>query len=440
MIRTGVALSLLLAVGCANAAIGDRDAGDAARDDSSAAADACIPDCAGRECGDDGCGDTCAPGCASTSSCIAGTCEPICAEAWTTTLPGVSSGRMLWVDGRLYVAGSTAASGWVGELDACDGSVDDQVGGVAPAAATSAKLFSLALIGAELYAFGDLVTATDPGNGLYARVARDGLEVDWSAPLYGSADVDEGWDIVATLSGNLWMVGTAGTAASASPWAIKGNDAGQACGFAPMAGNGGARALAVAGDNVYIGLTVDGSAHIVRFLDGDCATSSPCPCTPSWTSPAITVGSIYTEPLHMILADGSAYLGGYAADSATPDDAYAFVVRVDLGTGAVTGSYTWNPTAAIDAFGAMARDGANVYVVGVHGWDGSASFASGTATLHAIPHPLAGSSSPAAWIHNLASVDVFLGVAVDGAGWVYAAGPAGADSVVLRCTTAGTCP
>ena len=36
----------------------------------------CQPDCAGNECGDDGCGDPCPPGCDPTESCVSGACVP----------------------------------------------------------------------------------------------------------------------------------------------------------------------------------------------------------------------------------------------------------------------------------------------------------------------------------------------------------------------------
>ena len=45
-------------------------------DGPDADADACTPDCTGRECGDDGCGLTCGPGCGTGYTCsAAGTCE-----------------------------------------------------------------------------------------------------------------------------------------------------------------------------------------------------------------------------------------------------------------------------------------------------------------------------------------------------------------------------
>ncbi|MBM4396681.1 MAG: SUMF1/EgtB/PvdO family nonheme iron enzyme [Deltaproteobacteria bacterium] len=42
------------------------------------AAEACVPSCGGKECGDDGCGGSCPPGCDGDSECAFGTCRPKC--------------------------------------------------------------------------------------------------------------------------------------------------------------------------------------------------------------------------------------------------------------------------------------------------------------------------------------------------------------------------
>ncbi len=38
----------------------------------------CEPSCEGKECGDDGCGGQCPPGCDATETCVNGHCEPVC--------------------------------------------------------------------------------------------------------------------------------------------------------------------------------------------------------------------------------------------------------------------------------------------------------------------------------------------------------------------------
>ncbi len=41
----------------------------------------CTPDCTDKVCGDDGCGNQCAPGCGANETCVNGQCEPICVPA-----------------------------------------------------------------------------------------------------------------------------------------------------------------------------------------------------------------------------------------------------------------------------------------------------------------------------------------------------------------------
>ena len=45
--------------------------------DPDSEADACVPSCLGRECGPDGCGGICPPGCDEHEACDAGSCECI---------------------------------------------------------------------------------------------------------------------------------------------------------------------------------------------------------------------------------------------------------------------------------------------------------------------------------------------------------------------------
>jgi hypothetical protein len=40
----------------------------------------CTPDCAGKSCGDDGCGASCPPGCTSGQACVSGQCQSSCAH------------------------------------------------------------------------------------------------------------------------------------------------------------------------------------------------------------------------------------------------------------------------------------------------------------------------------------------------------------------------
>jgi len=293
-LQCGFACFALLVCACASSALGDRDGGADASAESDAASDACQPSCDGRECGDDGCGGNCEPGCTGGDSCTeAGLCEPPCESTWSASITGMAAAQIALAPG--------------GEL--------------------------------------------------------------------------------------------------------------------------------------YVAAVVDDALRVLRYGDDDCATTGPCACDPAWTSPAIALGTAHTEPRDILLLDGSAYVAGFAADTETPDDRFGFVARVDLGTGDVLGVYTWDPTTYFDGFAAIATDGDEVYAVGMLGWEGDAPFATATATIHAIPHPVTGTTTAASWTHNPEQATILLGVAVDPTDEaIFASGRAGAEGVVLRCTTSGACP
>ncbi|MBN1772108.1 MAG: hypothetical protein JXB32_12640, partial [Deltaproteobacteria bacterium] len=121
-------LALLLLGGCSGGetVLGERDGGtdadaeDVERDeggdggDSEAAADACVPNCEGRECGDDGCGGTCPPGCSDGEVCRTPPGECVAARGWVEVPPPPRpSGAMAYDSGRsvLVLFGGTPDAG-----------------------------------------------------------------------------------------------------------------------------------------------------------------------------------------------------------------------------------------------------------------------------------------------------------------------------------------
>ena len=79
----------------------------------------CQPDCSGKECGDDGCGGSCSPGCDSEHGCVDGSCEIVC-----TIFNQQSGGNMDRMAGCLYTENGTIASdcsnGSVYKIDSID--------------------------------------------------------------------------------------------------------------------------------------------------------------------------------------------------------------------------------------------------------------------------------------------------------------------------------
>jgi hypothetical protein len=398
-----------------------------------------VPACSGKQCGSDGCGSSCAPGCSGNETCNgSGQCQATCSPTWYTDLPGATvNGAAL--DGQsLYAIGSKSTTGWVGRVDTCAGALAKEAN-VMPAGSQSSGLSKGIVSGGSLYVVGSVVTTSDPRNGLYAKLNPTSLAASFVNPLVGSTGEDEVNAVAAASSGALWMVGRA-NALSGPAWGIKGTTGGQACGFPVGSGAGSSHAVANSGNTLYVARTNAGALYLEQFADANCPATGPCPCTPSATSPAITMGTENTEARAMLHHGGALYVAGYSVDTGGLPNAKAFVIRLTP-AGQVLGRYNFDPTTQFDAFVALATDGNTLYVGGGQGWDQSASFASSTGALHALPLGF-GLNAVATWTRSFSTLDVVGGVAVEsGTGdGLYAAGLVNGAGFALRCTKNNLCP
>ncbi|MBN1770637.1 MAG: hypothetical protein JXB32_05200 [Deltaproteobacteria bacterium] len=421
----------------------------------------CVPDCAGRACGDDGCGGSCGacgtgfvctpagtcscPGtlcgtacCATGEVCLSGAC---CDATWevetTTTLRAVVRD----LDGTLYVAGSDGTQAYVAAHDACGVRLREQRF-VRPTTATGSTLAAIALSGADVCVGGQtLLDGADPGNGLWARLPKTTLTPTWAVSLWGGGDrLDEIWSVGVTTTGNGWMMGT--TQVDAPPtqaWVVRGYaDTGTACGFALFPGETGGtvgRGLLLAGGRVYVTGTRAGQAVVTSFADDECGfTSGPCPCTPTGASATVEVaGASYTEVRALAAAGGSVYGAGFAI---IDDDFGTLLARI-AGT-TVTFAPRWNPTAQIDAYTELAADssGGALYAAGTRGWPGS-----GTTAGQGVLARYGAAGLTAEWQALLDDTYLCWDVLVDdGGGIVVACARTGSGSVLARCLPSGVCP
>lgn len=399
----------------------------------------CVPSCAGKQCGSDGCGSSCAPGCSANETCNgSGQCQATCSPTWYTALAGATVNGAVLSGQNLYAVGSKTAGGWVGRVDVCAGALAKE-SSVSPAGSQSSSLSKGIFAGGSLYVVGSVVTSADPRNGLYAKLNPTSLAASFVSPLYGSTGEDEVNAVAAATSGSLWMSGRSNSPTGPG-WGIKGSTSGLACGFPLGTGAGSSFAAASSGNTIYVARTNAGQLYVDQFADASCLNTGPCPCTPTATSPAIALGTENTEARAMLQHAGAVYVAGFTYDTGTLPNSKAFVIRLNT-AGQILGRYNFDPTTQFDGFVTLATDGTTLYAGGGQGWDQSATFASSTGMLHALPVGF-GMNAVATWTRSFATLDVVGGVAAEsGSGdGLYAAGLAAGGGFALRCTKNNLCP
>ncbi len=398
----------------------------------------CVPKCAGKACGPDGCGHVCGH-CSTNEKCSAlGQCENLCTSTWETDLSAIPMGATA-SSSSVYVVGSKSSSAWAASVDACQGNlVKDAT--LSVSGATSSLLRSVMLAGSSLYAVGDVVKTSDPGDGLWMRLSPSTLTPVFTRPLYGTAASDQDWSIVQTPSG-FWMGGTSNTEAGGFGWGIKGVSSGGACGFRVGGTNKGAiHAIAANGATVYEIRSSSGGLYVDTYTDGSCSASGPCPCTASATAGPIAVGTTGNDGRSALFEGGNLYVAGFGTD-ATLTDAFGFVLRLDA-SGKLLATYRWNPTTLFDAFVSMTTDGQSLYLGGGQGWDSGGSTSTSTAVIQKLPLGF-NNNAAATWIRSLSAYDVAWAIAAQPAAsgdGLYVAGERQGAGFVMRCQKSNVCP
>lgn len=399
----------------------------------------CSPQCSGRVCGPDGCGHVCGH-CSTNETCTSqGQCISTCTPTWETDLPAVPMGAVAG-SSTVYMVGTKSSSAWATAVSFCQGNVANETTLSVPGA-TSSSLRNVILAGSSLYAVGDVVTATDPGDGLWVRLVPTTLSPAFMKSLYGTTASDEDWRIVQTPTG-FWMGGTSNSEANGFGWGIKGLASGKACGFRIGGTDHGAiHAIAANGSTVYEIRGSNGSLYIDSFDDTACATTGPCPCTASATAGPITIGSASNDGYSALFEGGSLYVAGFGANS-TSTDHFGFVLRLDA-SGKLLATYKWDPSALFDGFVSMTTDGQALYIGGAQGWDSAqATTASATAVIQKLPLGFSNNVAPT-WIRSLGAYDVAWAIAAEPASagdGLFVAGERQGAGFVMRCQKSNVCP
>jgi len=398
----------------------------------------CVPKCTGKACGPDGCGHVCGH-CATNEKCSAqGQCEKLCTPTWETDLSAIPMGATA-SSSSVYVVGSKNSSAWAASVDACQGNlVKDAT--LSVSGATSSLLQSVILAGSSLYAVGDVVMTSDPGDALWMRLSPSTLTPLFTQRIYGTTASDEDWSIVQTPSG-FWMGATSNVEAGGYGWAIKGVSSGVVCGVG-VGGTkkGGIHTIAANGATVYEIFGSGGDLYVYTY-DDSCSTTGFCPCSPSATAGPIAVGTTGHNSRSALFEGGNLYVAGFGID-ATSTDAFGFVLRLDA-SGKLLATYRWDPTTLFDAFVSMTTDGKALYVGGAQGWDNSQpTTSSAVAVIQKLPLGFTSSVAPT-WIRSLSAYDVAWAVAAQPAAsgdGLYVAGERKGAGFVMRCQKSNVCP
>ena len=405
-----------------SAGMGGAGAAGTGGSQAGAAGAACVPQCAGKQCGSDGCTGQCGV-CSPTQSCDAGVCKDSCLTSWKTPLTGITPSRAVVDAGLVYVAGKKGNQGYLGAFDACTGK---ETASQTTLVGASSSLISVQLSSTHVFAAGEGASV-----GLVVRAKRGSLALESSDPLVGSTDGDEVWDATPTPGGNLWMTGSAAVKTTPALWAIVGPIGQAACGFGPFAGSqGNGRAVVSGGGKVFVVGQRDQHGVVARYPDQNCAAQTPCTC-PIEQSVSIMMGAALSDVRHAAYANGKLFIVGYGSDGT---NSVSFLSRLDPSDLSIEATYTLDPTAIADAFLAVSVDAGMAYVGGMKGWQGDATFQSATAQVLAIPSAFGPGTQPL-WIHEPAGGHVVWGVTAQG-GSVYVSSSQ-ADGQLMKCAAAG---
>ncbi len=436
----------------------------------------CVPSCAGRVCGDDGCGGRCgacasplvcditsgtcrcatgttacgAACCASGESCIAGRC---CPSAWRREFSGVIvQGTARGADGSYLLAGregvpDTWVDGnraFVATLDACGATIAQntfmpsgvsRANPVAVVTQTAARVPSTPPV-----VLGFAANGTGDIDGFYTSLTSLSLTPTVTTTIRSTTGDDLFWQGVQSPDGNVWAVGSAG-ATGCSVVALGSPTATTFCTwnvFADCAGAGGGFGAAIGHDgNVWVVGARGANAYWVRYPSSRCAASPGCSCASvAGPSEFAYSGAMTTAVRGVAAGPTTTFLAGYAFTAGI--DALAFVASVST-DGRMVFSAGYSPTSRGDGYLAAAYSATptpTLYASGLRNWDGVGNTAHATGIVAAYdPTTLA-----QRWVSVVPGAGSCWNVQADSAGGVVVTCTGLTSSTIRRCSSSGVCP
>lgn len=394
----------------------------------------CVPDCIGRECGPDGCGASCSPGCNSEKECGADGLCIACAPTWASVLGSGLQTAHFFDRGSLLVTGELGSSALLAKVSMCTGETLDSL----TLATDSATLVATAATatGATWTIAGNLdseLLGTEVG--FYGELDFDTLSSDDLFLL--PPELEELRTVVDAGNGTRWF-GGAGFPDGVTPlprFVYQDAEVPESSCSLSLTGDlerGAVRSALVHDARIYLGGTHDGSAFFARFDPAQCSLDS-CSCEPDLFVPLYP--DVASGIWEMKLAGDTLYAVGYRNDDAGVG-LEGFLIEIDLTLGSILDEWRWNPTANNDVIRNLWIQGETIYVVALT--DGGGTKQSSSGALVALSPNLA--AGPA-WTRALPQLtNATAVVATDEAVFIAGRNSEFEQGWVMRCTQDGLCP
>ena len=356
-------------------------------------------------------------------------------------VPGGWLADVTVVGGDIVAVGTNdGAGGRLVRLDPCDGTkINEQI--LQLDGDTGTKLYAARPLGADLVVAGSAPAASDPREGLFARVVPQTLTSVWAQSVTGTPGDDELLTLDVSATGRVFLGGYTDEG-TRLPWLASADGGGQACAFGvdlgpDTTGDVGAVAFSEDGSEVFVAVDASAGVFFLRF-EAECA----CPCTPLTSAPlSLPVENVKIVVLGLAASGGQVLATGAYQKQDGSNDLGAFVAAVAPISGAVSAVWTADPTPMGDGWVRSSIGDGRLLVAGGRNWNGlSQTFAGATAAGAAVDLPVTNLTTPA-WEVEPTDVEVLTAAVFDPAhDAVVFVGNQGGEGVVVGCTADGVCP
>jgi len=386
--------------------------------------------CAGRPCGDDGCGGQCGE-CGPGADCAAGRC---CPTVWRAPSSLARSGAVA-VDpstGNIVAVGRSADGPVIQTHDACDGAIIASGALALDPIGPESMPHGVHLSGNVAYVVGDSQRAAESTSvGFLAAVSLPDLRTLWAIPLGDPNVRNELWDITQGGAG-----GTLYTTGVVRPfeefgrvlWSLLFSPTGETCEWGVFQPGFGRAVRARDGQVWYAGGSDQGLVGFT-YPDNCQPFFGQCECPPTSSTVIPSPWGLYAEARGIAVFAGRGYMAGYMLQ---PEGSAGVVASFGPNTeGAIT--LMWDPTPRLDGFLTATSANDQLFLGATYDWD-AVSYDTGRAALAVALDP----PQQLLYTREL-GVGVARGIATQGTG-VYTIVARERDATLVKCTTLGQCP